>query len=151
VVRRPVFAHLGGFDARLQSGGDFEFGNRVAADGRSLEYCPDLVMYHPTRSTLGALLRKANRVGRGKTQMRRCYPDRYGSPILGALNPGEFLPPTLGFVRRSLRNWSDLPASEKLVFFLLSYLTGLAKAYGQLHELVSPTETGASEPSGSST
>ncbi len=143
VVRRSVFEQLGGFDPRLQSGGDFEFGNRVAAAGRPLKHCPDLVMYHPTRTTLGALLRKAKRVGRGKTQLRRQYPDRYGSPLLGALNPGEFLPPTPGFVERSLRDWSDLPASEKVVFFVLSYLTSLAKAYGQLLELASPTDTGA--------
>jgi len=89
-------------------------------------------MFHPTRTSLGALLRKARRVGRGKTQLRRCYPDRYRSPLLGALNPGEFLPPRPSFMRRSLRSWSNLSTLEKVVFFVLSYLTSLAKAYGQL-------------------
>lgn len=142
VVRRALLEELGGFDPRLQSGGDFEFGNRVARTGRRLHYCPELVMFHPTRTTLGSLLRKARRVGRGKTQLRRCYPDRYGSPLLGALNPGEFLPPRPSFMRRSIRNWTNLPISEKVAFFGMSYLTSLAKAYGQLLELVSPTDTG---------
>jgi GT2 family glycosyltransferase len=140
VVRRTLLETVGGFDSRLQSGGDYEFGNRVAANGRRLHYCPDLVMFHPTRTSLGALLRKARRVGRGKTQLRRCYPDRYRSPLLGALNPGEFLPPRPSFMRRSLRSWSNLSTLEKVVFFVLSYLTSLAKAYGQLLELASPTE-----------
>lgn len=142
VVRRRLLEELGGFDPRLQSGGDFEFGNRVATDGRRLHYCPELVMYHPTRTTLGALLRKARRVGRGKTQLRRRHTERYGSPFLGAVNPGEFLPPGPNVLRRSIRNWSTLPLREKVVFFGLTYLTSLAKAYGQLLELVSPTETG---------
>lgn len=142
VVRRALLEELDGFDPRLQSGGDFEFGNRVATAGRRLHYCPELVMYHPTRTSLGALLRKARRVGRGKTQLRRRYPDRYGSPLLGALNPGALLPPRPSFMRRSLRNWSNLPVLEKLVFFVLSYFTSLAKAYGQLLELASPTDTG---------
>ena len=144
VARRELFEELGRFDSRIHSGGDVEFGNRVAAAGHRLRYCPDIEMYHPTRTTLGALLRKARRVGRGKTQLRRNHPDRYGSPHLGAFNPMEFLPPRPGFLRRSIRSWSELPAWKKLVFFLLSYITSLAKAYGQLLELVAPTDTGAS-------
>ena len=148
VARRELFEELGGFDPRLRSGGDVEFGNRVAAAGHRLRYCPDLEMYHPTRTTLGSLLRKARRVGRGKTQLRRNYPDRYGSPHLGALNPGQFLPPRPSFLRRSVRSWSELPARRKLVFFLLSYVTSLAKAYGQLLELVIPTDADVSTDAG---
>jgi glycosyltransferase involved in cell wall biosynthesis len=143
VVRRSLLADVGGFDPRLQSGGDYEFGNRVAASGRDLEYASDIVMYHPTRTTLGALLRKSRRVGRGKTQLRRYYPDRYGRPVLAALNPAAFLPQRPSFMRRSVRGWDDLPARRRVLFLLVSYLASLAKAYGQLLELASPTETGA--------
>lgn len=141
VVRRSVFDQLGLFDPRVRSGGDFEFGNRVHADGRRVEYRPELRMYHPTRTSLTALLRKAVRVGRGKTQLRRHYPDRYGSPLVYALNPRAFLPPKPGFLKRSIREWTTLSVSEKLVFALLSYITSLAKAYGQLREIVDPTDT----------
>jgi glycosyltransferase involved in cell wall biosynthesis len=141
VVRRSLFEDLGRFDPRVRSGGDFEFGNRVHADGRRIEYRPELMMYHPTRTSLGGVLRKAARVGRGKTQLRRYYPDRYGSPVLYALNPRAVMPPALGFVRRSTRDWASLSLGEKGVFFLLTYLTSLAKVYGQLAEVVDPTET----------
>lgn len=141
VVRRTLFEDLGGFDPRLRSGGDVEFGNRVAAAGHRLQYAPDIEMYHPTRTTLGALLRKSKRVGRGKTQLRRHYPDRYGSPLLAAINPVAFLPPRPSFLRRSVRAWSAQSTRQKLVFFLLSYVTSLAKAYGQLLELLAPTDT----------
>jgi len=150
VVRRTLLADLGGFDSRLRSGGDMEFGNRVAASGRPLEYVSDIVMYHPTRTTLGALLRKSRRVGRGKTQLRRYYPDRYGSPLRSALNPAAFLPPRPNFMRRSVRDWTDLSGRQKLAFLVVSYVVSLAKAYGQLLELVSPTDAGADaeSPSG---
>ncbi|VTT88135.1 glycosyl transferase, family 2 [Halorubrum sp. DM2] len=143
VVRRALLAEVGGFDPRLRSGGDMEFGNRVAASGRDLEYAADVVMYHPTRTTLGALLGKSRRVGRGKTQLRRHYPDRYGSPVLSALNPAAFLPPRPSFMRRAVRGWAELSARKKLVFLVVSYVESLAKAYGQLLELASPTETSA--------
>jgi len=79
VVCRTVFEQLGLFDPRVRSGGDFEFGNRVHDDGRPVEFQPDLRLYHPTRNNLTALLRKAARIGRGKTQLCRYYPNRYGS------------------------------------------------------------------------
>ena len=146
VVSRALIDAVGEFDARLQSGGDFEFGNRVAASGRELRYASDVVMYHPTRTTLGALLRKARRVGRGKTQLRRYYPERYGSPLLAALNPAAFLPPQPSFMRRSVRDWAGLPARQKAAFLVVAYVTSLAKAYGQLLELASPTDTDADGP-----
>ncbi|ELZ46334.1 glycosyltransferase AglI [Halorubrum coriense DSM 10284] len=147
VVTRALLEDVGGFDARIQSSGDLEFGNRVAASGRELRYTTDVVAYHPTRTTLGALLRKSRRLGRGKTQLRRYHPERYGRPILAALNPAAFLPPRPSFMRRSVRDWTELPVRQQVVFLLLSYVASLAKAYGQLLELASPTDTGADEPS----
>ncbi|TKX54900.1 glycosyltransferase [Halorubrum sp. SP3] len=147
VVTRTLLEDVGGFDARLRSSGDVEFGNRVAASGRELRYTPDIVVYHPTRTTLGALLRKSRRVGRGKTQLRRYYPERYGPPVLAALNPAAFLPPRPSFMRRSVRDWTELPVRQQFAFLFLSYVASLAKAYGQLLELASPTDTGAEKPS----
>lgn len=134
VVRRRLF------DERVQSGGDLEFGNCVHADGCRLEYQPALTMYHPTRTLLSPLLSKAVRVGRGNTQLRRHYPDRYGSPLLYALKPLVFLPPRPGFLRRSIREWASLSITEKIAFAVLTYLTSLAKAYGQLREMVDSTD-----------
>lgn len=79
-VRRSVIEDIGAFDPRFTSGGDAEFGNRVAAAGYSLEYAPEITASHPTRTSLRSLLRKELRVGRGICQQQRYYPDRYGPP-----------------------------------------------------------------------
>jgi glycosyltransferase involved in cell wall biosynthesis len=63
-VRRAVLdTHR--FDARLRSGGDREFCQRVVRDGAVLRYTADAAVAHPARSTGRQVLAKARRVGRG--------------------------------------------------------------------------------------
>jgi glycosyltransferase AglI len=76
-VRREVFEDLGGFDERLRSGGDNEFGRRVGESGRYRQSFDDrLAVLHPPRA-YAALVRKAVRVAQGKRMLNRLYPDRY--------------------------------------------------------------------------
>lgn len=77
-VRKEVFDKVGLFDYRLESGGDFEFGNRVYNNGIALYYAPHLKMYHPARGTLRSLINKSMRVGRGVAQLVCFYPEHYG-------------------------------------------------------------------------
>lgn len=63
-VRREVIEQVGGFDDRLASGGDAEFGMRVAAAGFDVCYAGDVRVAHPARS-LRALIGKQRRVGAG--------------------------------------------------------------------------------------
>ncbi len=77
-VRREVFKDVGLFDHRLVSGGDKEFGNRVHNAGYTQQYASDITMYHPTRKSIGALVSKDLRVGRGLCQLQQYHPDRYG-------------------------------------------------------------------------
>lgn len=63
-VRRPVVDALR-FDASLRSGGDFDFGQRLAAAGYRLAYAPEAVVEHPARRTAAATLRKVSRVAQG--------------------------------------------------------------------------------------
>ena len=77
-VRRELIDAVGPFDSRLVSGGDMEFGNRVADAGYDLRYTPRVVVYHPVRESVGALVRRNVRIGRGHCQLQRYYPDRYG-------------------------------------------------------------------------
>ena len=51
-VRRAVFADVGLFDHRLESGGDKEFGNRVRDAGYDQHYAEGVTMYHPTRDSI---------------------------------------------------------------------------------------------------
>ncbi|GAB7095458.1 glycosyltransferase [Halolamina litorea] len=80
LVRREVFEEVGTFDARLISGGDREFGERVHEAGYEQGYAEDAVVYHPARTSFEALAKKNVRVGRGFCQKQRYYPDRFGKP-----------------------------------------------------------------------
>jgi GT2 family glycosyltransferase len=80
LVRREVFEDVGLFDARLISGGDREFGERVYEAGYKQGYAEDATVYHPARTTFESLAKKNFRVGRGFCQKQRYYPERYGKP-----------------------------------------------------------------------
>ena len=76
-VRREVFDAVGHFDGRLESGGDYEFGQRVAASGFSMGYASDIVMHHPARWRYASLLSKSRRVSRGVAQLTHYYPGKF--------------------------------------------------------------------------
>ena len=82
LVKREVFEDVGRFDARLISGGDREFGERVHEAGYDQGYAADATVYHPARTSLESLAKKNFRVGRGFCQKQRYYPERYGDPGL---------------------------------------------------------------------
>ncbi|SDJ88804.1 glycosyltransferase [Natronorubrum texcoconense] len=132
-VHRSVIDDVGPFDSRLISGGDREFGHRVRDSGRALQFAPEATIYHPTRSTAEAILRKSRRVGRGVYQLRVFHPDRYDSTVPVALNPVPYLPPRPERVR-SVDGWSDLSRREKMGFYLLSYARGVCNGLGRLEE-----------------
>lgn len=140
VVRASLMDELGVFDDRLTSSGDLEFGNRVVAAGYPLTYASDIVARHPARTSVRSLVKKAIRIGRGKTQLRTLYSARYGRPRSGVVNPGAYLPPTPNALRTLVTGWETLGAREKLGVFALFYLLRLAKAYGQLVEAVTGHE-----------
>lgn len=98
-VRREVFEDVGRFNHRLISGGDAEFGHRVAASGRDIRFTPKTRVYHPARTSLRSQIKKEIRVGRGFCQLQRYYPDRYGRPGIpprpsgsGDSSTDEYLP-----------------------------------------------------------
>ena len=62
---------MGGFDERLRSGGDYEFGLRCSLAGIPIRYADDVVVSHAARSTLRELLSKSERVGFGTGQLIR--------------------------------------------------------------------------------
>jgi GT2 family glycosyltransferase len=57
-VRRELFATFGAFDPRFLSGGDREFGQRLAAAGVKICLAEDAVVSHPARGRFVDLLRK---------------------------------------------------------------------------------------------
>lgn len=122
VVRRKVFADIGGFDNRFKSAGDSEFGNRAAEAGYELEYTADITVQHPVRSDLRSLLKKEIRVGHGLCQKQELYPDRYGKPGV---------PPRPSGVKSPDR---DLSTRDRLAFGALSKVMTAARGLGYYRE-----------------
>lgn len=124
VVRRSLFEEIGLFDHRLISGGDKEFGNRVAEAGYELDFAKEAKLYHPVRNSIQELVKKDLRVGRGLCQLQRYHPDRYGRPGV---------PPRPSGIKRPDR---DLSRQDRVLFGLLTRgLTGV-RAIGYYREYV---------------
>jgi glycosyltransferase involved in cell wall biosynthesis len=134
LIRKDIVDEVGPFDVRFVSSGDREFGQRVHDAGFEMGYAEDVPMYHPTRSSVKSLVDKAVRIGRGKYQMRRLYPERYGNPLLLPFHPGIYVPAPPGRVRDSFSDWDDLDREEKARFFLFTNGLKLARAYGTVRE-----------------
>lgn len=136
IVRRNLVDDIGSFDPRFRSSGDLEFGNRVFESGRTLHYAPDLQLYHPERTSLMSVLKKSYRIGRGKVELHRYYPNRYGSVLRRVANPMVYLPPAPAYLRTTVSSWEDLGFVDRMAFYCLAYATQLSKAIGQLHEAI---------------
>ncbi|ELY48425.1 glycosyltransferase [Natronorubrum sulfidifaciens] len=132
-TRRAVFEDVGLFDHRLESGGDKEFGNRVHDAGYDLQFAGDVTMYHPTRNSLRAHVKKDRRVGRGLCQLQRFHPDRYGTPGV---------PPRPSGIKRPDR---DLPTSDRLAFGALSKLLTAVRGLGYYEEYLTGDENATLE------
>ncbi len=56
-----IYDELGGFDASLKSGADVDLAQRVRAAGYDLVQAPEMIVEHPTRTSLSDLLSKHRR------------------------------------------------------------------------------------------
>lgn len=70
LTRRAVFEDVGLFNEALLSGGDREWGERVAEAGYELVYEAEALVRHPARRDLKSLLKKHVRTTRGDYQRR---------------------------------------------------------------------------------
>jgi glycosyltransferase AglI len=77
-VRHDVVQRVGAFDADLSSGGDAEFGRRVAAAGYRQGLLTSSRLLHPARTSLGSLTRKTVRTASGKARLARTDPHHAG-------------------------------------------------------------------------
>jgi GT2 family glycosyltransferase len=100
-TNKQVLNDVGWFDERLQSGGDFEWGQRVAAAGYPLVYGPEAVVLHPARPTIRSLIKKTIRVIKGGYQLDRLNQAKRSVPLSSRLRRWvlRLLPP-LGRLRK---------------------------------------------------
>lgn len=115
-VRRDLIEAIGPFDERLVSGGDLEFGNRVADAGYELVFAPSVRIIHPTRRTLRALIKRNLRIGRGHCQLQRYHPERYGTPGI---------PPRPSGIREDQYDGSIHPALYRAITAFMTVIRGV--------------------------
>ena len=66
-----VMKEVGGFDAGMKSGGDFECAKRIRARGYVLVYGDDVVVRHPARKDVVEVMLKRRRILGGQWALRR--------------------------------------------------------------------------------
>lgn len=76
-IKRDLMVDLGGFDSRLFSGGDREFGVRVFESQKyKMHFEPKFSVTHPPRGEQ-ALIKKTFRVRKGVEDLAKFYPERF--------------------------------------------------------------------------
>ncbi|WP_411963442.1 glycosyltransferase [Haloferax sp. YSMS24] len=137
-VRRAVFDDVGLFDPRFVSGGDFEFGNRVADAGYEQQFTDTIVGRHEVRATFQSQVKKDIRVGRGICQRQVYYPERFGKAGIPPLPSGiksadDDADSSAG--ESSTASGSDtFELKEKMLFTLISAFLVLCRTYGYFNE-----------------
>jgi len=126
LVWRRIFERVGPFDATLLSRGDTEWGLRASAAGVGIDHAPDVVVYHPARTTLRELLAKRRRLAGGAFQL--APPTELGPVIVRSLR--GLMPPAYAY--RSIRGRADLSSAEKAVAFLVRYLIKVYSTFQRL-------------------
>ncbi|MEJ2649544.1 MAG: glycosyltransferase [Sedimentisphaerales bacterium] len=123
-----VFDKVGLFDDLLMSGGDYEWGVRAYNAGFGITYSPNVIVRHPARHQLSALLHKRRRTTGGIAAIKK---SEGTIEFLGRFARG-FMPPIFGYM--NIRNRTDLSVEEKICALCVLYL---AKIYGAIHYFLS--------------
>jgi len=97
-TRREVLAAVGPFRDDLQSGGDWEWGQRV---GRSFKvaYAPDAVVDHPARATVRELATKQRRIELGRADLGLSAAATWPTWRFVLWSGVQMLPPVVGAPR----------------------------------------------------
>lgn len=125
-----VFANVGLFKADLKSGGDFEWGQRVATQGYAISYAADSRVSHPARSSLRELQQKiVRRLGGGyvlndlthNTQNTQSPNKRKFSRLSQKLFI-KMRPPVRSAIRKSFLNRRVKRYRHKAVLFIIVFI-----------------------------
>ena len=108
---RTVFDEVGYFDSDLKSGGDSEWGKRVARAGYKLHYADDVQVAHPARSTYSELHKKIIRVMSGLPYLYN--PDSVSLVVSIRQLIGGFKPP-VSRIRGTLAEIRERSMEQKL-------------------------------------
>jgi glycosyltransferase involved in cell wall biosynthesis len=121
---RATMRHIGPFDARLMSGGDKEWGQRVHRCGLNQTYAADVRVAHFARHKISDLVRKTTRVAGGAQVLA----DRHGAGAASVLLNAARQLVQLDNVRRNWRHPRLATVSDLLKFAGTLWLIELVRA-----------------------
>ena len=70
ITWKESFSSVGNFDDSLMSGGDIEWGERAHIKGIPIVYASDVIVKHPARESIKAMLQKRRRLAGGKVNVK---------------------------------------------------------------------------------
>lgn len=118
-VRRDRMAEHGRFRGDLVSGGDYEFGRRLARAGEIGVYAPDAVVEHPARATARAILKKQRRIVRGRRQLEQLGALEHGRLTWRSFLPVRRCPPLAGHPPSAGRRLAFIVAANFVRYTML--------------------------------
>lgn len=125
LIYKKTFFEAGKFDSTLKSGGDWEFSKRCVNKGYIMEYGEPVIVLHPARKNLRAMLKKHFRhVCWGAIITREKYECSQFKVLLSDLKGA------LSSIFRTKPRVSNL--NERLVIFYLDFIKMLVQIYGNL-------------------
>lgn len=121
VVKRSVFIKVGGFDNRLFSGGDLDFGIKVFSMKYTQFFAENMRVLHEPRNRL-QLKEKINRVTKGHSDLQKLYPGRFQkkNPFISFLKSMIkifFFPSKFKTKRSEKFSWPDFIIVESCIAY----------------------------------
>lgn len=108
-TRKEVFDGVGTFNESLFSGGDYEWGTRAVEKGFNIVYDEDVKIYHPARSTMSELMKKAKRVGGGTGKLLTGNKKKNAvTEYLGTFEPAKFAAYMIKNYGKEMSPWQKL-------------------------------------------
>jgi glycosyltransferase involved in cell wall biosynthesis len=119
-VKRSLIEKIGGFDQRLKSSGDLEFGDRVYRSRIFRQYFdPKVIIMHPARNFKN-LIFKQKRLAQGFVDLGRFYPKRFPDARFNIfISFAKMIFPPVWLISKS--SWRRLSLVDKIKVFLTTY------------------------------
>ena len=145
-MRRDMFERFGGFDDSLPEHGDFDLVERCVAAGARLKFAPDVVVWHPARTSATSVIRafwkynrwyatRATRDGRTPSAVNV----RAWVPLVQTIRArrrfGRSLVPDVGWLRENgvQPTLRELATTLPILYLVAPYIRAAAQLRGWWH------------------
>jgi glycosyltransferase involved in cell wall biosynthesis len=121
-VKKQIFEDIGLFNETLLSGGDTEWGKRAKTAGYNIVYAPNVIIFHPTRSTWSSIMNKTKRIYGGMWKINRSNKSVFVNIFYGM----KFVKPSFRELRRIFVN-KNFSFFQKLQISIVHYFINLVQ------------------------